>query len=153
METFQELFELILNEEFHQVVSRDVATFLLEKECARVEEAASLADKFMLSQPRSQFPPPSGKGTGYPLCQRPAPRREEQRPSPPDRSTYKCGYCGRLGHKEAFCWKRLNMGRPDGGMVRPAAVAGRAPGREQRTVGLVSSLQEQVESCQTPQVV
>ena len=153
--TFEELVELILVEEFNQVVSREVATFLLEKECDRVEEAASLADKFVLSRPppsrqgvgsSGQVPPPSGRGTGYSSCQRPAQRREEHRPGPPGRPTYKCGFCGRLGHTEAFCWKRLKPGRLDVGGMRPAAAAGRVPGRDQRPVGLISSLQEPQES-------
>ena len=46
VESFEELVKMMLLEELTNTVSRDVAVFLMEKECRTIEKAASLADKF-----------------------------------------------------------------------------------------------------------
>ena len=93
-------------------VDRDVGSCLAQKCVKTVEEAATVADNYVLVRKdtfisRAYLPPPCGK-VKRPLA--PLPQgKGSSKPAPAARQmeVFKCTFCGRTGHKAEYCWRRL----------------------------------------------
>lgn len=116
VDSFSNLVELILMEEFVASVCKEVSTRIVERDVSVIEEAARLADKFTLAKGEST------KGTSakktYDVHKKAGNENLKDKganpSSPGARRKFKCGYCGKDGHTEGRCWKKLALleGKP-----------------------------------------
>lgn len=117
VDSFPNLVEVILMEEFLTSVCKEVSTHVAARDVHTIEEAARLSDKFILATGESTRTPPRKRydtqkaGTENPKDKGASPS------SPGARRKFKCNYCGRDGHTEDRCWKRRSLqgGKPEKG--------------------------------------
>ena len=146
--SFDNLRELILVEDFKGCIAKEIKTYLDERKADKLHEAAVLADDYELThksffgkQKQGQFRPRFGKkseGTGN---LSPSKKSEEQKPDsspqsdkPASQKTGQkffsgptCNYCHKKGHVKSECFalqRKLNQtGKP----VGLASIKGRPP--------------------------
>ena len=155
VKSFEQLEELVLIEAFMQVIDREVAVYLAQRDITTLEEAATIADNFSLSRKdsRTTVSRPVNGGSSSPTFKR---RMTQQRPpnslpqgkgnSKPaptgrTREIFKCTFCGRTGHKTEYCWRRLQLNEP----ARTVLATVSAPEAETKTVCVVSPTSESLE--------
>ena len=123
-ETFEELRELVLLEQFKNCVSVEIRTFLDERNPQSFAEAARVADQYELTHKLSSETP-NNKGVPKVVFREAMERkpgeqwgkemssRETQESSDLPRlaGTTNCAYCGKKGHYKRNCWAL--HGRPN----------------------------------------
>ena len=118
---FSGLCELILLEEFQTCVSREVSIFLHERNVSTLQDAAVLADNYVLlhrDSPVNHFGFERERRNNYLDSRKPAasfggPITSNQIKAKGVASEFNketiprsCNYCGKLGHQTKSCWKR-----------------------------------------------
>ena len=116
----------MLIEAFVQVVDRDVASHLAQKDITTAEEAATIADNYALAKKDSYMSGsrPDGGGSSFPqhkekgAHQRPLDPPSQgkgiSKPAPTgrQREIFNCSFCGKTEHKADYCWRRLQPKEP-----------------------------------------
>lgn len=126
--SFEDLVELLLLEKFVTTVSQDVGVHVVEREVHTIEEAARLADKFILAHRTFKH---TGTGTGIDKGKIAPGKgnwhnkktsttaevdkgRSPSSPSSLRKSKPQCTYCNRPGHTYEKCFKRVSFKAPVG---------------------------------------
>ena len=148
VESHDQLVELMLVEAFMHAVDRDVAAHLVHRDVSTAEEAATIADNFVLAK-RDSFSLGSRSGGGGSSFHRPNGKATLRRPLSPlsqgkgiskpapsfkRREIFKCSFCGKTGHKAEYCWRNLQPKEP----AKPILATPVSPDLETGTESVVS---------------
>ncbi len=116
---YSSLLELILTEEFLRTVTKEVSTYLLDKEFVLIEEAAKYADGYVLRharantdiKPKQDTKPTTHSHSGKQLPNTTVHHRKGEEGSTQASSVNKhiCSFCGKSGHQAYFCWRKLRQ--------------------------------------------
>ena len=119
VESFESLVELFLLEKFVSSISKEVSVHVLEKQVKTIEEAAQLADIFLLAHKGTSNKAHTGTGTGKPPYGKghnKANGKDESdkghspsSPRSPRKSQLQCSFCRRPGHTQDRCFKRISV--------------------------------------------
>ncbi|XP_076043861.1 uncharacterized protein LOC143026954 [Oratosquilla oratoria] len=151
-ESFDELVELILIEDFYLTIYKEVAIHLAEKDFRTLEEAAKMADKYVLARKDAYVHRPGSglvsqsqsKGMSGPKRQAgpPSQGKDTSKLVPVGRSknNIQCSYCKKSGHVEQYCWRKMQAGKAKSLMLSSKAPEPEVVPEEQvKSVGVVNS--------------
>ena len=107
VETFETLRDLLILEQFKNILPDRIATYINEQKAKSVEEAASLADTFVLTHKRK----PYGSPPRYNNHQRYDPALSPPRRSPPryGRSSNRSNYGNSSNAPKGWRWKTYGI--------------------------------------------
>lgn len=126
VDDFESLCNLIVLEQFKNSLPADVTTYLAERKVTTVEEAAGLADEYVLIHkkwPNQLIKEPLWKERSSKTFGFGGSSGKESR-GPPQKDDDACRYCREMGHWKADC--PLLRSKPQysgGGKVKPTALA------------------------------